>query len=542
MKIANLIRKRTDWEGVGYQTMLASNEEASAIESCRYKLHAYALQLQPRIGKINFHIGQAEAHRDALYQFLYDQPVPVDDAAMLPHSIKAYIVLALCLFAAGASFVGNFLSLRAFGWEIGSCLIAAIFMTGIPLTIGHLAYERILSGNKSLQVALVLLIVLLGSAAFYEYSQSRQLAVDKATTQSDTNSYIDDGAGDDPPPIDQAHAGDEARAKSALGHATLFFAGTAELALLYLAGLLVALWTDKIYTAWRNLKTVLERIGSLEEELAESQSRIEEAKTLCMAGMRRAMDRRSKRRVPYHKSLIVIGTVCVSLAHALPSCAQGSQNAKNDEVELIDASSSIDQNRFADFLHSTKRLLASEPPSTRVWVSLISKDSFGAAQEVLTGWTPEAHGVFTDNLDRARRQLAVRFEANSSGLTPSATGTDIFGSLWYVKALFDSGSRVSEASTKTIWIFSDMRNETKEFPVPELLEIGPERMFEKAKTAGLVVPLPHYKIYVCGASTVGLSPRSWQTIKRFWEMYFTAAGATLVSYTTESPVRRVSEP
>jgi len=61
----------------------------------------------------------------------------------------------------------------------------------------------------------------------------------------------------------------------------------------------------------------------------------------------------------------------------------------------------------------------------------------------------------------------------------------------------------------------------------------PERMVERAKAKGLLVPLSHYKIYVYGASTLGLTPRSWGTIKRFWEMYFAAAGAELISYSEE---------
>jgi len=72
----------------------------------------------------------------------------------------------------------------------------------------------------------------------------------------------------------------------------------------------------------------------------------------------------------------------------------------------------------------------------------------------------------------------------------------------------------------------------------ELLAIGPEPMFERAKAKGLVVPLPHYKIYVYGASTAGLTPRSWGTIRRFWELYFAAAGAELVVYSTECEVER----
>jgi hypothetical protein len=41
---------------------------------------------------------------------------------------------------------------------------------------------------------------------------------------------------------------------------------------------------------------------------------------------------------------------------------------------------------------------------------------------ILKGWTPEAHGIFTDDLNRARHELASNFEAKSSGIAPVASG------------------------------------------------------------------------------------------------------------------------
>jgi len=112
--------------------------------------------------------------------------------------------------------------------------------------------------------------------------------------------------------------------------------------------------------------------------------------------------------------------------------------------------------------------------------------------------------------------------------------------LWHLKDIFESVRQVhsSGEGAKSIWIFSDMMNETKEFPMPELLGIGPERMLERAKASGLLVPLAHYKVHIYGASPAGLTPRSWMTIRRFWEIYFTSAGADLVTYSIASEVER----
>ena len=70
------------------------------------------------------------------------------------------------------------------------------------------------------------------------------------------------------------------------------------------------------------------------------------------------------------------------------------------------------------------------------------------------------------------------------------------------------------------------------------MSLGPERMLERAKANGLLVPLKGYTIHVQGASTNGLSPQAWLAIKQFWELYFAAAGAELVSYSAECDVGR----
>lgn len=83
-----------------------------------------------------------------------------------------------------------------------------------------------------------------------------------------------------------------------------------------------------------------------------------------------------------------------------------------------------------------------------------------------------------------------------------------------------------------------MMNETQDFPMPTLIEIGPEQMLERAKANVLVVPMTSYKIYIYGASPSGLTPQDWVAIRRFWTMYFAAAGAELVAYSPECELQR----
>src|ERR1700730_4622147 len=152
----------------------------------------------------------------------------------------------------------------------------------------------------------------------------------------------------------------------------------------------------------------------------------------------------------------------------------------------------------------------------------------------------DARGVFTDDLNRARHQIADGFEAKSSAMAPESSWTDIFGGLWHLKALFESSPKTDEshALSKDIWIFSDMMNETQGFSMPALLAIGPERMLERAKTSGLLVPLNGYKIHIYGASPSGLTPQAWITMQKFWTMYFSATGAELIAYSAVCDIQR----
>jgi hypothetical protein len=158
---------------------------------------------------------------------------------------------------------------------------------------------------------------------------------------------------------------------------------------------------------------------------------------------------------------------------------------------------------------------------------------------LVKGWTPDSQGIFTDDLNRARHQLAATFETKSTGLSPTAAGTDIFGGLWQLKALLESGSKSnSQNVSKTIWIFSDMMNESASFNMPALLPSGPEKMIETAKVNRLIVPLDGYKVYVIGASPAGLTPQVWNALRTFWILYFREAGAELAAYSAECSVER----
>jgi hypothetical protein len=279
---------------------------------------------------------------------------------------------------------------------------------------------------------------------------------------------------------------------------------------------------------------------ALRQRIAELLSSIEVGKKRCTAGILRAQNIQAKRRPPYHHALSIFLVLVLFAARAARA-----QTIERYEGILIDTSGSISRGGttnelFHEYLISTKNLLLTEPPNSRVWVSSISTDSFGGAPDILKGWTPDARGVFTGQINRARCELASRFEVKSSGMAPVASGTDIIGGLWRLKALFESspGSDTSHVLPKTIWIFSDMMNETKEFPMPALIEMGPDKMLDRARANGLLVPLNGYKVCVYGASTSGVTPQAWAAIRKFWAMYFSVVGAELATYSAEGALHR----
>jgi hypothetical protein len=530
-----------DFEEFGYQTRLACRDTTSAIQICALHLHAYDNELQPELARANSQM-LANQHRGAaLHSHLYDRPIPVSDAAMLTHALGCRILLTLTALASIACLVGNNTTFILLGYGLPVSLVGAIGITALPLVVGHLAYEKIVAGHRGLQIVVIAVMALLCFGALIKLGEARHDMVGRATATTATNSYVDEPAADTPNPEPKPKDASESSIHETFGQAMLWFMIAADIALGLLVGLLVRMHTDEDYAAWAKLKKLRELVTSRERRISELVATIEIAKKRCMAGILRAENTQTKRRPPYHQALTIF-FLLVALFTARPTTAQ---NVEHYEGILIDTSGSISRGGttnelFRKYLVSARKLLLTEPPNSRVWASSISTDSFGGTHEIVKGWTPDARGVFTDDLNRARHELASSFEKNSSRMAPMAQGTDIFGGLWHLKALFESSpkSDTPGVASKTIWIFSDMMNETKDFPMPALIEMGPEQMLERAKANGLLVPLNGYKVYIYGASPSGLTPQAWVSIKNFWTMYFSAVEAELDSYSAECSPQR----
>jgi hypothetical protein len=528
-------KKPMDFEQLGFETMIKTRDFEAAKEICAAHLYAYDDELRPSITDLESGISERRTASAALCSHLYDRDQPVSDARMLSHRIRTAIVGLLTVLDALGSTSAHIITLYLFGWGISSAFIGPA-LTGLAVVAGYLVFDRLLSASKLLQGVVITAAALLAFWGLLQWSQARAMVLAHAESSTESSQSYVDGAADtnDQKPPDQSN---EQAARQAQREAWIKLMLSADLVLGILLGHFVRMRTDEDYSAWCKVKALYKEIGQMELERNSLLALIEIAKKKCIAGILRAMHTPTKKHPPYFRwlPLFVVAVVLITL----PAPAQ---EVTRQEGILIDISGSIggggaNNDLFREYLQGVKRLLETEPPSSRVVVSVITTDSFGSVRELLKGWTPEVHGIFSDELNHARRQLASSFMVKSGSLIPIAAGTDIIGGLWHLKALLESGTAEHAPSKREIWIFSDMMNETAALPMPALLATGPERMLEHAKASGLSVPLNGYRIHVLGASTRALTPQAWNTIKGFWTAYFQDAGAELVSYSAEVNAR-----
>jgi hypothetical protein len=531
-----------EFEEFGYDTMIACGNKEQAIELCGFHIHAYEDKLQSEIQKCGAELIDAKYQHGALRDYLYERPTPVGDSEMLARKRKILVTLVLAIIALMGCLGANMATFLLAGAEFLSTLFFALCLTIFPAVAGHLAFETIFAKSRRLQTAVALVALLLVSVGLVKVGTGRRDMTDRAFATPVPKSYVENEEATtptvdpDPPP----QVSSESATKRRLSDGAFLLIVAMELATGFFIGRIVHWHTEEDYVTWREVQKLAEGIRALGNRIAELMLAGETAKKYCIAGILRAQHTRKKPHPPYHRALTML--LAIALAFSLPCWAQ---TIEHYEGILIDTSGSISHGRttnelFHEYLIGTRKLLLTEPPNSRLWVSSISTNSFGGAHEILKGWTPASRGVFTDDLNRARRQLATSFEQKSSGLSPIASGTDIFGGLWRLKASFESEpqTNASRSVSKTIWIFSDMLNETKEFPMPELIETGAQNMLSHAKANGHIVPLKGYRVHVCGASTAGLTSQAWMAIRDFWALYFSTAGAELLSYSTECDVER----
>jgi hypothetical protein len=413
--------------------MLETRDELAAQQICGHKIFALEDEIQAEVSHLDATLVRIKASAAALHSYLYDRTEPVRDAAMLALTVAVKVLIALAVIVCATSIVSHVVTFHFFGVPGAVSLLLGLTVTGLAAASGHLFYENILAKNKALEAGIICVASALFAWGLLDLAQARSIMVAKASEASATNtaasSFVEDAPGDPSPPESAEQNQSEklaAREKLSSGILKIMLAADALLGILL--GVVFVKKQEENYVSWHELRGLLKEKVDTERRRNELLSMVEIAKKRCMAGILRAKHTNQRRFPPYHQLPII---VLMLAATALPVFAQ---SIDRHEGILLDVSWSIgaggaNSDLFREYLFSIKRLLATEPPKSRVWVSVISTDSFGSVRELVKGWTPEGQGVFTDDLDRARRQLASTFESRAAGLSPVASGTDIIGGL-----------------------------------------------------------------------------------------------------------------
>lgn len=527
-------RRSIDFESLGRDVARETRDIEKSKLICAQNLYAYEKSLQSDISDLERAIPTRELQRNALCAQLYDPDDPTSDKKMLGHSIRLKVFVCLLAGVFFTSFVAHTYRFLMLGLEFLAALAIGMFLTLAVAAAGHLAFEKLVQHNKAVQAIVIGLGAGLLFWGVFELAQAGAIALSKTeTTASGSTSYVEQPSVETPEETSTSSQSDEKKAQELVsGAVTKIFLGS-DLMLGLLLGLVVGMWSDDKYATWKEIEKCEKEITQMKKELDALKASIEIAHRECMAGILRFFHSQRKQHPTYFYARAV--GLAIFLLGAAVACAQ---EITRVEGILIDVSGSVgaggaNNSLFREYLAGVRQLLLTEPAKSRVVVSVITTESFGSTGELIKGYTPAAHGVFTDDLNRARHQLASTFESKASGVTPLAAGTDLIGGLWRMKALMESTSSSAAPGEREIWIFSDMVNETASLPMPALVPLGAERMIDHAKQGRLLVPLKGYKIHVMGASTRGLSPEAWNTVKQFWELYFAASGAELISYSVD---------
>lgn len=537
--------RHSDYEQLGYETMRETKSEQLAKQICALRLQALRDELHPQEKRCEDQMAEKRLRGQALCDQIYRRPMPVSDRAMVGMSIGLLLLVVLFGLTFVSSAVSHTITFAMFGWSLTVSAIVGMTVTVLAAAVGYQVFETMLLRNRLFHGLIAAASFALCFWGLVQLAQARGAMTSIVPQTRQPQSFVDGSSVSET----MAELDDSDReslqenVRELLGDAVIKMMLAADIIVGVFFGLVATIRSDPDFASWREIRTLKRQVARLQVRFNNLRSIPDSAAKKCAAGILRGRHFEGCRSTPYFRMLPVILVVLFGMA----SVARAQTSIRHHEVVLVDVSGSISKKTqtsslFREYLLGVRRLLETEPPNSRIWVQLISTDSFGGVQTLVKGWTPSVQGIFTDDLDRARRQLVAAFESKATDLRPIAAGTDITGGLWRAKAAIESKSRLDDSArsdvTKDVYILSDMMNETAAFNMPALLPSGPQRVLEYAKANGLLVPLSGYRIHVFGASTAGMSPDMWNTVKSFWMVYFRAAGAELITYSSEDGIGR----
>ena len=532
------LRKR-DWRAYGAEVMATVRDESRAKAICRLELEALHLDVRPDLERCEALQAEKNHRAEALGQQLYERHDPVSDLAMLGRVVGMCIVGVLFAIAVAASATFNGATFAMIGWPWSWAAVVGLLVTGIAIGAGHVLFARLLAAVPSLEVVFGLVLFGLFIWAVLDFADARtqMLQVAAAGSKVEAESFVDDDtSGASTAAQSDNDASTRFAVEAATGNGLMKIALAAELIVAVGFGLIVSLISDPDFVGWRELKRICRDIAKLKYQTDRLNALVATAERECAAGL--LLGHRFGRPAPVKPLFKILPLILLAVLPAREASAQ--TNIKREEAILLDLSRSVGSDggsaTFREFLLSTRRLLETEPPNSRVYVLTIGADSFGGSLPVIVkGWTPsEGGGVFDDGLRKARQQLVSAFQAKGADLKPTARATDLTGGLWRAKTLLESDG---PNLPKDVYVLSDSR-QTASFDVLELLSVGSARALDQVQSQGQLVPLPDFNVRIFGIGTAGLTPQMWNGLKAFWTEYFRRAGSRLLVFSAEPSARR----
>lgn len=206
-----------------------------------------------------------------------------------------------------------------------------------------------------------------------------------------------------------------------------------------------------------------------------------------------------------------------------------------DKIVLLDMSGSVRSKDYKgeirDFEKNVKAiedLILSLHPGDDLKVIGITECSFQKPYLLMDVVLSADRGAFDQNLKRQRLAILNEWDGIKKNLKPDAKETDIIGAIFLASALMKSSMQ-----DNNIIVLSDMRHINKDLDLESPKVIDFNAAIDRIKNQGLIPQLNGLKVLCAGVTPGGSSPQYYQSLKKFWQVFFRDAGVKELIFTME---------
>jgi hypothetical protein len=141
---------------------------------------------------------------------------------------------------------------------------------------------------------------------------------------------------------------------------------------------------------------------------------------------------------------------------------------------------------------------------------------------------PPKAGYFKEEIQRHRLRLIGEFRSMAETVGKKRPATSLIEGLY----MFGHLLQERQGMARKLILLSDMLQFTKDV-TPEKIALEGDTVLKSLKAEGLIPDMTGIEVYVMGASTAGVDPKTWRGVKGFWVRYFEKTGACLKTYSIQ---------